>query len=220
MLASLTGAGLSAAAGFNAYIPFLLVALISRFTDFINLPANFQWIESPWAIGIASVLLISEFVLDKIPVVDSINDTVGTVIRPMTGGLIFAATAAAEEIETSSSFFQNNPWIGILLGAVTAGVVHTGKAVSRPVINVGTAGSGAMVASSAEDGAAVALSITAIFAPILVILALIALVAVGIWLFRKVRAYRARKAARYQPTQVIDVEPERYPAETERHSLE
>lgn len=88
MLASLTGAGLSAAAGFNAYIPFLLVALVSRYTDFINLPANFQWIESPWAIGIASVLLISEFVLDKIPVVDSINDTVGTVIRPMTGGLI------------------------------------------------------------------------------------------------------------------------------------
>ena len=30
--------GLSAAAGLNAYIPFLIVALIARFTDFIMLP--------------------------------------------------------------------------------------------------------------------------------------------------------------------------------------
>ena len=32
MLGALTGMGLSAAAGLNAYIPFLLVALVARFT--------------------------------------------------------------------------------------------------------------------------------------------------------------------------------------------
>ena len=57
MLAALTGAGLSAAAGLNAYIPFILVALFARFTDFINLPHQYAWIESWWAIGIAAVLL-------------------------------------------------------------------------------------------------------------------------------------------------------------------
>ena len=59
MLAALTGAGLSAAAGLNAYIPFLLVALIARFTEVIELPHQYAWIESNWAIGIAAVLLLN-----------------------------------------------------------------------------------------------------------------------------------------------------------------
>ena len=67
MIAALTGMGLSAAAGLNAYIPFLIVALIARFTDLITLPTSFAWIESWWAIGIGSILLIAELVLDKIP---------------------------------------------------------------------------------------------------------------------------------------------------------
>ena len=52
MLEALTGMGLSAAAGLNAYIPFLVVALAARFTDVITLPTNLTWIESGWAIGI------------------------------------------------------------------------------------------------------------------------------------------------------------------------
>ena len=49
MIAALTGMGLSAAAGFNAYIPFLIVALVARFSDFITLPQSYAWIESWWA---------------------------------------------------------------------------------------------------------------------------------------------------------------------------
>ena len=41
MIAALTGMGLSAAAGLNAYIPFMIVALIARFTDVITLPSSF-----------------------------------------------------------------------------------------------------------------------------------------------------------------------------------
>ena len=95
MLAALTGMGLSAAAGLNAYIPFLIVALVARFTDLITLPASYAWIESGWAIGIGAVLLLSEVVLDKIPAVDTVNDAVQTFIRPAMGGLMFAATSAA-----------------------------------------------------------------------------------------------------------------------------
>lgn len=200
MLATLTGAGLSAAAGLNAYIPFLIVALVARFTDFINLPQNFAWIESSWAIGIATVLLISETILDKVAVVDSINDAVGTVVRPMTGGLIFAATSAAEEIETTHSFFTDNPWIGVVLGVLTAGLVHGGKAASRPVINGATLGMGAPVASTAEDGASMALSFAAIFAPILVIIMLIALVALLIWAVNRAMRLRRRRKEPHELT--------------------
>src|SRR5687768_11368894 len=81
VLAALTGMSLSAAAGLNAYIPFLVVALVARFTDYIVLPAGYEWIESNWAIGIGSVLLVAEVVLDKVPAVDTVNDTIQTFIR-------------------------------------------------------------------------------------------------------------------------------------------
>lgn len=193
MLAALTGAGLSAAAGLNAYIPFILVALIARFTDVINLPHQYAWIESNWAIGIAAVLLLSEVVLDKVALVDHLNDAVGTFVRPATGGLIFAATTAAEDFEQGSNFMQDNPWVGVLLGIITAGIVHTGKAVSRPVVNTTTGGLGTPVVSAAEDGAALTLSLVAIFLPVLVIFLLLLLVWGGFALWRRSRRRRAHR---------------------------
>ncbi|CAN5363636.1 DUF4126 domain-containing protein [soil metagenome] len=187
MLAALTGTGLSAAAGLNAYIPFLILALTSRFTEVLNLPEQYAWIQSDWAIGAASVLLLSEMVLDKIAIVDHINDAFGTFIRPATGGLIFAATQAADDLEQGSSFMADNPWIGVVGGVVAAGIMHSGKALTRPLINGSTMGLGAPVASTAEDGAAIGLSLIAIFLPILVIFALLFLLWVVFAVWRRSR---------------------------------
>ena len=70
MIPALTGMGLSAAAGLNAYIPFLIVALIAKYTDVIVLPAAYGWMESWWAIGIGSVLLLTEVVVDRVMAVN------------------------------------------------------------------------------------------------------------------------------------------------------
>lgn len=194
MIAALTGMGLSAAAGLNAYIPFLIVALVARFTDVITLPATYAWIESWWAIGIGAVLLLSEVVLDKIPAVDSVNDAVQTFIRPAMGGLVFAATAAAAELD-SSTWMAAHPWVGIVLGVVVSGLVHTGKVAARPVVNMGTAGFGAPVVSTAEDGASVGLSLAALFAPLLCLVALILLAWVLIAGSLRVRRWRRRRGS-------------------------
>ena len=194
MIAALTGRGLSAAAGLNAYIPFLIVALVARFTDVITLPATYAWIESWWAIGIGAVLLLSEVVLDKIPAVDSVNDAVQTFIRPAMGGLVFAATAAAAELD-SSTWMAAHPWVGIVLGVVVSGLVHTGKVAARPVVNMGTAGFGAPVVSTAEDGASVGLSLAALFAPLLCLVALILLAWVLIAGSLRVRRWRRRRGS-------------------------
>jgi uncharacterized membrane protein len=191
MFAALTGMGLSAAAGLNAYIPFLIVALVARFTDYLTLPQSYAWIESWWAIGIGVVLLMAEFVLDKIPAVDSINDAVQTFIRPSMGGLIFAATSAAANLD-SSTWMTQHPWVGIVLGIITSGLVHGGKTVARPVINAGTLGFGAPVASTVEDGASAGLSLAALFTPLLTVVLLILLAALLIWLWVTVRRWRRR----------------------------
>jgi uncharacterized membrane protein len=192
MIAALTGMGLSAAAGLNAYIPFLVVALIARFTDYITLPQSYAWIESWWAIGVGVLLLLAEVVLDKIPAVDTVNDAVQTFIRPSMGGLVFAATSAAEGLD-NSSWMTQNPWIGVVLGIITSGLVHGGKTVARPVINAGTLGFGAPVASTVEDGASVGLSLVAVFLPVLVIVLLIALAWLLVSLWLTVRRWRRRR---------------------------
>ena len=198
MLAALTGMGLSAAAGLNAYIPFMIVALIARFTDVITLPSSFQWIESPWAIGVGALLLLTELVLDKIPAIDTVNDAIQTFIRPSMGGLIFAATNAAESLD-KSTWMGDNPWVGVVLGFVVSGLVHSGKMAARPAINAGTLGAGAPVVSTAEDGASLGLSLIAIFIPILVIFALIGLAWLLVWMWLKVRKWKKRRLHRGGP---------------------
>ncbi|EKA62712.1 hypothetical protein B277_00800 [Janibacter hoylei PVAS-1] len=195
MIAALTGMGLSAAAGLNAYIPFLVVALLARFTDVVVLPTGFEWMESWWAIGIGAVLLLTEVTLDKVPAVDSVNDAVQTFIRPSMGGLMGAATAGASTLD-ESTWMQDNAWVGVLLGVVISGLVHAGKTAARPVVNVGTAGFGAPVVSTAEDGASIGIALVAVFVPVLVVLVLIALTAMLVWVFTAWRRLRRRRQAR------------------------
>ena len=193
MLASLTGLGLSAAAGLNAYIPLLLVGVLARFTDVITLPEPYRWIQSGWALAVVSVLLVAEIVLDKVAVVDHVNDVVQTLVRPTVGGVIFAATTAAAQAD-SSTWMQEHPWVGVLLGVAVAGVVHATKASARPLVNATTVGTGTPVVSAAEDAASLGMSLIAIFFPILVVIALL-LVAWAAWgLVRRARARRRRQA--------------------------
>jgi uncharacterized membrane protein len=193
MIAVLTGMGLSAAAGLNAYIPFLIVALIAKYTDLIILPSSYMWMESWWAIGIGAVLLLTEVVVDKVPAVDSVNDAVQTFIRPSMGGLLGAATAGAAALDNSAWMAQHQ-WVNVVLGIVLAGLVHTGKTTVRPAANVATFGVGAPVLSTVEDGASIGLSLIALFVPLLVVVALIAVFGAFGWLWWRIRTRRRTRA--------------------------
>ena len=68
--------GLSASAGLNAYIPLLILSLVARFTDLINLTEPWDGLSSWWVIGVLIVLTVIEFFTDKIPAVNHINDVI------------------------------------------------------------------------------------------------------------------------------------------------
>ncbi|YAL82780.1 DUF4126 domain-containing protein [Dermacoccaceae bacterium W4C1] len=197
MFAALTGIGLSAAAGLNAYVPFLVVALVARFTDVITLPDSFSWITSPWAIGIAVLLLIAEVVLDKIPAIDSMNDLIGTAVRPIIGGVVFAASQAADQQLDNAGWMAEHPWVGAIGGVVIAGLVHTTKATLRPAVNVTTAGVGAPVVSGVEDAGSIGLSLVAVFIPVLVILLLVLMIGAALWLASRMARRRTGRAVRH-----------------------
>ncbi|MCK2218048.1 DUF4126 domain-containing protein [Actinomadura sp. ATCC 31491] len=199
MLAALTGLGLSTAAGLNAYIPLLVVGVLSNLTDAVRLPDGYAWLSNWGVLAIIAVLLAAEMVLDKVPAVDSVNDALQTVVRPASGGVVFSATSAAAQLE-KSSWMTAHPWVGWLLGIGVALAVHAMKAAARPVVNAGTAGVGAPVVSTVEDAGSLGMSLIAIFVPVLVIVALVAFAALAWWSIRRVRRFRARRrAARSQP---------------------
>jgi hypothetical protein len=197
MLEFLTGAGLAAAAGLNAYIPLLVVGLSSRFLDWIELPAAWAWLENEWVLVVLAVLLVIEVVADKIPVVDTVNDWLQTIIRPTAGGILFGTGTASETVAVTdpAAFFASNQWVPIVIGIVLSLLVHTGKSLARPAANAVTAGVAAPVLSVAEDVSSVVLSILAILLPLLVIVALVG-VAVGLAVLvrRRRRAREARAA--------------------------
>jgi hypothetical protein len=193
VLEALTGLGLATSAGLNAYIPLLSVGLLARFTDVIQLPAGWQWLQNGWVLAILAVLLAVEFVADKIPVVDHVNDVLQTFVRPTAGGLAFGAASGSQTVTVSnpSEFFSHNQWVPVVSGVLISLTVHGFKASARPVINTTTAGFGAPVVSTLEDIASVIMSVVAILLPVLV---LIFVGALGVFFWWAIRRRRRRKA--------------------------
>ncbi|WP_327034210.1 DUF4126 domain-containing protein [Micromonospora ureilytica] len=199
MFEVLTGTGLAASAGLNAYIPLLILGLLGRYTDLIDLPSGWTWLGNGWVIAIMALLLAVEMVADKVPVVDHINDVVQTVVRPTAGGLAFGAGSSSETVTVSDpgSFFSSHQWVPVVTGVLLALGVHLLKSAARPVINATTAGFGAPVASTAEDATSVVVSLVAIILPVLVLVVLVGLAFFAFWFFRRrSERRREREAAR------------------------
>lgn len=192
MLELLTGSGLAMAAGLNAYVPLLGLGLLSRFTDVLELPTGWAWIESTPALVVLAVLLAVEMVADKVPVVDSVNDVLQTAVRPAAGGIVFAAGATSQTaaVPDPAVLLQDWRWVPVVLGVLLALMTHTTKTLARPVVNASTGGVGAPVVSAAEDASAVGLVLASLLLPVLVALLVVVLLVLA------VLAVRRRLAAR------------------------
>lgn len=189
----LTGLGLATAAGLNAYIPLLALGLLARFTGLIALPPGWAWLENGWVMAIVAVLLAVEVVADKVPALDSVNDAFQTFVRPTAGGIVFGSGTAAQTpaVTDPGAFVQSGQWLPIVVGVVVALAVSLTKSTVRPAANVATAGVAAPVLSTVEDGVSVALVFIAILVPVLVLVALVALIWAAVRLLRR----RRRNAA-------------------------
>ena len=156
-----TAFGLSASAGLNAYIPLLVVALLSKYTDLIKLTPPWDALESWWIIGLLIVLVTIEFFADKVPAVNHVNDVIQTFIRPVAGAVVFAASAHV--------ITELHPVVALAAGLLIAGGVHAVKAVAiRPAVTATTAGAGNVPVSILEDFISTVLSILAIVIPLLI----------------------------------------------------
>ena len=175
--------GLSASAGLNAYLPLLIVGLMARFTDLITLQQPWNTLENAWVMGILAVLTAIEITVDKIPAVDTVNDSIQTFVRPVAGAVLFAAS--------SNVIGDVHPALALVCGLLVAGGVHAAKATIRPFVAGASIGTGNPVVSAAEDVVAATTSILAIVVPVLALILLLLLLAVVIWWIVRRRRRRA-----------------------------
>ena len=181
-----TAFGLSASAGLNAYIPLLLVSLVARFTDLIELSSPWDTLESWWVIGVLIALSLVEFFADKVPAVNHVNDVIQTFIRPAAGAIVFAASATVADV---------HPVLAMAAGLLIAGSVHAVKSVAvRTAVTATTGGAGNIPVSILEDLVSTVLSILAIIIPVLIAAMVILLTAWIIWWVGR-RANRKRSEA-------------------------
>ena len=156
--------GLSASAGLNAYIPLLVIALMARFTDLITLNSPWDALASWWIIGLLVILSLIEFLVDKFPAINHINDVIiQSFIRPTAGAIAFAAS--------TNVVTDINPILALALGLLISGGVHAVKSAAiRPAVSAATGGTANVPVSIAEDVTSTTLSILSIVVPVAVII--------------------------------------------------
>ncbi|MGJ5818162.1 DUF4126 domain-containing protein [Paludibaculum fermentans] len=124
-----TTLGLGFAAGLRLYSTVLGLGLAIRF-GVLKLPADLHGLDvlaHPAVLIAAGVAFAAEFVGDKIPWVDSVWDSVHTIIRPV-GAVVLAATA----------FADLDPVVRLVLVILCGGVAlssHATKAATRLAVN-------------------------------------------------------------------------------------
>jgi hypothetical protein len=182
----ITAFGLAGAAGLNAYIPLLAVAVLGKL-GFLSLSEPFDMLTSWPAIIALTVFLVIEFVVDKVPGADHVNDVIQTFVRPAAGAVLFAANSGVVS--------GMDPTLSLVAGLVMALGVHGAKAAARPAVNLSTMGIGGPVVSVIEDVTSAVATFLAIFAPIVFVLFVVAIGYVVFRITRKIRARRLRGAA-------------------------
>ncbi len=172
--------GFSLAAGVNLYATVALLGLAARF-GWVTLPEQYQAFNNEWIIGAALVLYAIEFVADKIPWVDTLWDSVHTLVRPLGGALIAVATLG----EASPTLEA----IVALAGGTIAASSHLTKAGTRVAANVSPEPFSNWVLSLAEDLFVIGLGFVALKYPLValavVVLLLISFVVILRWIWRR-----------------------------------
>jgi hypothetical protein len=175
--------GLSFISGINLYATVAMTGICVRTGLVTGLPPEFQVFANEAVIFVALMLYVVEFFMDKIQGLDTLWDSLHTVIRPLGGALI-----ALMQVGEASAAVEV---IVFLVGASMASAAHATKAGTRLVVNSSPEPFSNVLVSIGEDIGVVGFSYLALAYPKLTFfLTIILLVLVIIFLpilFRTLR---------------------------------
>lgn len=171
------------ASGIRLYFVVCAMGLLGYF-DYIELPSGLKVLEHPWVMGTAGFMLAMEFLVDKVPGLDTLWDAVHTFVRIPAGALLAAGA-------TGDTLTALTVAAGLLGGTITAGT-HFAKSGSRAAINTSPEPFSNWGASLTEDAMAAGGIWLALMHPVVFLVALAIFFALAIWLLPKVwRGIRA-----------------------------
>jgi len=168
--------GVAWASGINLYATLVMLGLLGSLGGVV-LPPDLQILTHPLVIAAAGFMYIVEFVVDKIPGVDTGWDTLHTFIRIPAGAVL--AVGAVGGV---------NPAIAVAAAIVGGGMAagaHATKAGSRVLINTSPEPFSNWVASLSEDILVIGGLWTALNHPWVFIVLLAAFILFMIWLLPK-----------------------------------
>lgn len=175
MIALLVGIGLAAAAGLRIFLPLFGLALGS-WLNYIPVQGDMAWLATPAAVvalGAATILEIGGYYF---PLVDHLLDTIAA------PGAIIAGTLMTASLITGIDQPMLQWSLALIAGGGTAGIVQAGSMLARATSTATTGGLGNPVVATGEWLGSLALTLMAILAPILIVLALAGL---AIWAWRR-----------------------------------
>lgn len=105
--------------------------------------ASLQILANPWVMGAAGLAAVLEFFADKVMWLDTVWDTIHTLIRPLGGALLALAVVDPSDPATQA--------IAFILGGGASLLAHGGKAGARAVVNTSPEPFSNIAVSTAED---------------------------------------------------------------------
>ncbi|MFI1936736.1 DUF4126 domain-containing protein [Streptomyces purpureus] len=185
------------ASGINAYAVVLLFGIFGATGISDEVPESLQRTDVLIAAG---VLFLCEAVADKIPYVDSVWDSVHTVVRPVAGAVVGALLAG-----------ESGSLPELAAGAVggsTALVSHLVKAGTRMAINTSPEPFSNVVMSTAEDLGVAGIVTFAVFNPqaaaVIAAVLLVLGVVLLVLLAARIRRFRRRRAQRREERRLAE----------------
>lgn len=118
--------GVGWASGINLYAAVFALGVAGA-TGYAELPGQLDALQNPWVIGAAGLMYFVEFIVDKIPGIDSIWDVIHTFIRVPVGALMALGVTGDHGLALEI--------IGGLAGGTMSLNSHSTKMSARAAIN-------------------------------------------------------------------------------------
>lgn len=177
IISLMLGISLSAACGFRVFVPLLMLSAASVIGH-IDLPHDFDWVESDQALVLFAAASVLEIVGYYIPWLDHFLDLISTPAAIIAGTIVTASAAP----DTMNPLIQ---WTtALLVGGGTAGLTKSMNNILRLVSMMISAGLTNPVVATIELVLAVVIALLALTVPVVAII-----VVIGLWVFavRRIR---------------------------------
>ncbi len=160
------------ASGMRLYFVVCAVGLAGHL-GYIDLPPGLKVLQHAWVIGAAGFMLILEFLVDKVPGLDTVWDFLHTFVRIPAGALLAAGA-------TGDSVSALTVAAGLIGGTITAGT-HLSKSATRATINASPEPFSNWGASFTEDAMVVGGTWLAFAHPFAFLVALVLFLVFAAW---------------------------------------